>query len=74
MYQIINKRLQRQEADHIYDELSLMKYRIENTPDAVRAVRTFSRKASAERIKTLTSLEDRIGTRLRSLCMRCAAK
>ena len=65
MYQIINKRYNDKKLT-IFTTNYLDEVRIENTPDAVQPVRTFSRKASAERIKDLTSLEDRIGTRLRS--------
>jgi len=64
MYQIINKR---------YNDRKLTIFTT-NYLDEVRAeqqqpetpMRTFSRKASSERIKEMTTLEDRIGTRLRS--------
>ena len=64
MYQIINKR---------YNDRKLTVFTT-NYMDEVRgeqvqtepASRTFSRKASSDRIRDLTTLEDRIGTRLRS--------
>jgi DNA replication protein DnaC len=64
MYQIINKR---------YNDRKLTVFTT-NYLDEVRgdlqqpemAPRTFSRKTSSDRIKEMTTLEDRIGTRLRS--------
>jgi DNA replication protein DnaC len=64
MYQIINKRYNDRRltvfTTNYLDEARGEPQEPESAP------RSFSRKASAERIKEMTTLEDRIGTRLRS--------
>jgi DNA replication protein DnaC len=64
MYQIINKRYNDRRltvfTTNYLDEARGEVQEPESTP------RSFSRKASADRIKEMTTLEDRIGTRLRS--------
>ena len=65
MYQIINKRYNDCRltifTTNYWDEV-----RSEQTKESEPAPRSFSRKTSSERIKEMTTLEDRIGTRLRS--------
>jgi len=62
MYQIINKR---------YNDRKLTIFTTNFLDDAVqtqtpKATRSFSNKSSSERIREMTTLEDRIGSRLRS--------
>jgi len=64
MYQIINKRYNDRKLT-IFTTNYLDEPRGTSTTDA-ETVRSFSRKANAERISELTTLEDRIGSRLRS--------
>ena len=63
MYQIINKRYNDRKLT-IFTTNYLDEIRSEHQP--AEPTRTFSRKASSERIREMTTLEDRIGTRLRS--------
>jgi DNA replication protein DnaC len=65
MYQIINKRYNDKKLT-IFTTNYLDEARVERPPEPEVTNRTFSRKASSERIKEMTTLEDRIGTRLRS--------
>jgi DNA replication protein DnaC len=65
MYQIINKRYNDKKLT-IFTTNYLDIPRIEKTQEAETASRTFSKKGSSERIRELTTLEERIGTRLRS--------
>ena len=64
MYQIINKRYNDRKltvfTTNYFDDVRT------EQPEPELAPRTFSRKAAADRIKGMTTLEDRIGTRLRS--------
>jgi len=66
MYQIINKRYN----DHkltVFTTNYLDEPKLEDDSMAAAAsVRTFSRKVNADKIREMTTLEDRIGTRLRS--------
>ena len=65
MYQIINKRYN----DKMFTVFTTNYFdepRIETDSEEVTNNRSFSRKDSAERIRAMTTLEDRIGTRLRS--------
>ncbi len=64
MYQIINKRYNDRRLT-VFTTNYLDEVRAEQ-PEPESVPRSFSRKASAERIKEMTTLEDRIGTRLRS--------
>ena len=64
MYQIINKRYNDKKLT-IFTTNYLDTPRIEN-PEPEIATRTFSKKGSSERIREMTTLEERIGTRLRS--------
>jgi DNA replication protein DnaC len=64
MYQIINKRYNDRKLT-VFTTNYLDEVRGEQV-QAELASRTFSRKASSDRIRDLTTLEDRIGTRLRS--------
>jgi DNA replication protein DnaC len=64
MYQIINKRYNDRRLT-VFTTNYLDEVRGEQ-PEPESATRSFSRKASAERIKGMTTLEDRIGIRLRS--------
>ena len=63
MYQIINKRYNDNKltvfTTNYTDEAQL------EAPDAI-APRTFSRKVNSERVREMTTLEERIGSRLRS--------
>jgi DNA replication protein DnaC len=65
MYQIINKRYNDKKLT-IFTTNYLDEPRIEKTEEPESTSRTFSRKVNAERIREMTTLEDRIGTRLRS--------
>ncbi len=65
MYQIINKRYNDKKLT-IFTSNYFDEPRVDKHPEEEMPRRTFSRKASAERIRDLTTLEDRIGTRLRS--------
>ena len=65
MYQIINKRYNDKKLT-IFTTNYLDVPRIENTPEPEVVSRTFSNKGSSERIREMTTLEERIGTRLRS--------
>jgi DNA replication protein DnaC len=65
MYQIINKRYNDKKLT-IFTTNYLDEPRTEKKEEPEPSSRTFSRKANAERIRELTTLEDRIGTRLRS--------
>lgn len=64
MYQIINKRYNENKLT-IFTTNYFDKPRIETSSDS-DTVRTFSTKINPERIRAMTVLEDRIGTRLRS--------
>lgn len=65
MYQIINKRYNDKKltifTTNYLDEPQPAEYQ-----DAEKSPRSFSRKGNAERIREMTTLEERIGTRLRS--------
>jgi len=65
MYQIINKRYNDKKLT-IFTTNYLDVPRIEKAHEPEVASRTFSKKGSSERIKEMTTLEERIGTRLRS--------
>ena len=65
MYQIINKRYNDKKLT-VFTTNYLDEPRIEKTEEPESTSRTFSKKVNAERIRELTTLEDRIGTRLRS--------
>jgi len=65
MYQIINKRYNDKKLT-IFTTNYLDETRIEKREEPESTSRTFSRKVNAERIREMTTLEDRIGTRLRS--------
>ena len=65
MYQIINKRYNDKKLT-IFTTNYLDEPRIEKTEEPESTSRTFSKKLNAERIREMTTLEDRIGTRLRS--------
>ncbi len=65
MYQIINKRYNDKKLT-IFTTNYSDEPRVEKTSDTEISKRTFSRKASSDRIREMTTLEDRIGTRLRS--------
>jgi DNA replication protein DnaC len=65
MYQIINKRYNDKKLT-IFTTNYLDEPRIEKTEEPESTSRTFSRKVNAERIREMTTLEDRVGTRLRS--------
>src|SRR5258705_1118304 len=65
MYQIINKRYNDKKLT-IFTTNYLDEPRIEKTEEPESTSRTFSKKVNAERIRDMTTLEDRIGTRLRS--------
>jgi DNA replication protein DnaC len=64
IYQIINKRYNDNKLT-IFTTNYLDKPRVENQ-DTSTSARTFSRKANTDRIREMTTLEDRIGIRLRS--------
>jgi DNA replication protein DnaC len=64
IYQIINRRYNANKLT-VFTTNYLDKPRLDNQ-DASTSPRTFSRKVNAERIREMTTLEDRIGTRLRS--------
>jgi DNA replication protein DnaC len=65
MYQIINKRYNDKRLT-IFTTNYLDVPRIEQTLEPEITSRTFSKKGSSERIQEMTTLEERIGTRLRS--------
>ncbi len=65
MYQIINKRYNDKKLT-IFTTNYLDEPRIAKTEEPESTSPTFSRKVNAERIREMTTLEDRIGTRLRS--------
>jgi DNA replication protein DnaC len=65
MYQIINKRYNDNKLT-IFTTNYQDEPRVEKTSGSEGTDRTFSKKVSSERIRELTVLEDRIGTRLRS--------
>ncbi len=65
MYQIINKRYNDKKLT-IFTTNYLDEPRIEKTQEPESTSRTFNRKVNAERIREMTTLEDRVGTRLRS--------
>lgn len=65
MYQIINKRYNDKKLT-IFTTNYLDQPRSDDNKTAEAPDRTFSRKASNDRIREMTTLEDRIGTRLRS--------
>jgi DNA replication protein DnaC len=65
MYQIINKRYNDKKLT-IFTTNYLDVPRVENTQETEVVSRTFSKKGSSERIREMTTLEERIGTRLRS--------
>ncbi len=65
MYQIINKRYNDKRLT-IFTTNYLDEPRVEKNHESEPASRTFSTKASSERIREMTTLEERIGTRLRS--------
>lgn len=65
MYQIINKRYNDKKLT-IFTTNYLDAPRIESRQEPEIAGRTFSKKGSSERIREMTTLEERIGTRLRS--------
>ena len=65
MYQIINKRYNDKRLT-IFTTNYLDVPRIESGQEPEIASRTFSKKGTSERIKEMTTLEERIGTRLRS--------
>jgi DNA replication protein DnaC len=65
MYQIINKRYNDKKLT-IFTTNYLDEPRIEKTEESTSTSRTFSRKVNTERIREMTTLEERVGTRLRS--------
>jgi DNA replication protein DnaC len=65
MYQIINKRYNDKKLT-IFTTNYLDVPRTEHKPEPEIASRSFSKKGSSERIREMTTLEERIGTRLRS--------
>jgi DNA replication protein DnaC len=65
MYQIINKRYNDKKLT-IFTTNYFDEPRGDSNPEDEAPRRTFSRKASSDRIREMTTLEDRIGTRLRS--------
>jgi len=65
MYQIINKRYNDKKLT-IFTTNYLDEPRVEKNQEPEISNRTFSKKASSERIREMTTLEERIGTRLRS--------
>ena len=65
MYQIINKRYNDKKLT-IFTTNYLDEPRIVKTDETETSTRTFSRKVNSERIREMTTLEERIGTRLRS--------
>ena len=65
MYQIINKRYN-DKMFTIFTTNYFDEPKIESEREGSTNNRTFSRKDSSERIRAMTTLEDRIGTRLRS--------
>jgi DNA replication protein DnaC len=65
MYLIINKRYNDKKLT-IFTTNYLDVPHIDSTPEPEIASRTFSKKGSSERIREMTTLEERIGTRLRS--------
>ena len=65
MYQIINKRYNDKKLT-VFTTNYLDQPRLEKPEEPESNSRTFSRKANVERIREMTTLEDRIGTRLRS--------
>lgn len=65
MYQIINKRYNDKKPT-IFTTNYFDEPRVDTTPEPEPSRRTFSRKAASDRIHDMTTLEDRIGVRLRS--------
>ncbi len=65
MYQIINRRYSDKKLT-IFTTNYFDEPRLENNTQDEMPRRTFSRKAASERLHEMTTLEDRIGTRLRS--------
>ena len=65
MYQIINKRYNDKKLT-IFTTNYRDEPRIDKNTEPEATPRTFSRKVSSDRIQEMTTLEDRIGTRLRS--------
>ncbi|MFN2532648.1 MAG: ATP-binding protein [Pyrinomonadaceae bacterium] len=65
MYQIINRRYNDKKLT-IFTTNYLDEPRVDCGPDVEAKGRTFSKKGTSERIQELTTLEDRIGSRLRS--------
>ena len=65
MYQIINKRYNDKKLT-VFTTNYLDQPRVGKPEEPESNSRTFSRKANVERIREMTTLEDRIGTRLRS--------
>jgi len=65
MYQIINQRYNDKKLT-VFTTNYLDTPRLDNPTELEISNRTFSKKGSSERIKEMTTLEERIGTRLRS--------
>jgi DNA replication protein DnaC len=65
MYQIINKRYNDKKLT-IFTTNYLDEPRVQNSGAESEGARTFSKKANPDRIREMTTLEDRIGSRLRS--------
>lgn len=65
MYQIINKRYNDKKPT-IFTTNYFDEPQVDNTPEPETSRRTFSRKAASDRLHDMTTLEDRIGSRLRS--------
>ena len=65
MYQIINKRYNDKKLT-IFTTNYLDEPRVKSSGNEWETARTFGKKANADRIREMTTLEDRIGSRLRS--------
>ena len=65
MYQIINKRYNDKKPT-IFTTNYFDEPRVDSIPEPETSKRTFSRKAASDRLHDMTTLEDRIGSRLRS--------
>src|SRR5688572_20695356 len=65
MYQIINRRYNDKKLT-IFTTNYLDEPRVQTSENESDGARTFSKKATSDRIREMTTLEDRIGTRLRS--------
>jgi len=65
MYQIINKRYNDKKLT-IFTTNYFDEPRVDSIPEPETSKRTFSRKAASDRLHDMTTLEDRIGSRLRS--------